>query len=253
MVLYEWLTGFRLFTGDSEVAVLRSITEGKIYAPSYFKADIPRGGRGDPDEGAGEGPREALPDRLGDAVRHRPRSSAQYEFTPSNIHLSNFLKQLFHDELEEERARLTRASDTLATDDAGRRGGRALRLHLDDSRPEGAGVGRRAQRAHAGGAGPGRAAWLAEVPLMPRVRLTLEYDGTDFVGWQRQPNGRSVQEVLEAALAELLGAPVTAAAAGRTDAGVHALGQVVAFDAPRALPVKAYVRGLRRSCPRTSR
>ena len=40
---------------------------------------------------------------------------------------------------------------------------------------------------------------------MPRVRLTLEYDGTDFVGWQRQPNGRSVQEVLEAALAELLG------------------------------------------------
>ena len=79
---------------------------------------------------------------------------------------------------------------------------------------------------------------------MPRVRLTLEYDGTDFVGWQRQPNGRSVQAVLENALAELLGAPITAAAAGRTDAGVHALGQVVAFDAPRALPAKAYVRGL---------
>jgi tRNA pseudouridine38-40 synthase len=79
---------------------------------------------------------------------------------------------------------------------------------------------------------------------MPRVRLTLEYDGTEFVGWQRQPNGRSVQAVLEAALAELLGAPVAAAAAGRTDAGVHALGQVVAFDAPRALPAKAYVRGL---------
>jgi tRNA pseudouridine38-40 synthase len=79
---------------------------------------------------------------------------------------------------------------------------------------------------------------------MPRVRLTLEYDGTDFVGWQRQLNGRSVQAVLETALAELLGAPVTAAAAGRTDAGVHALGQVVAFDAPRALPAKAYVRGL---------
>ncbi|HUM09945.1 MAG TPA: tRNA pseudouridine(38-40) synthase TruA [Myxococcaceae bacterium] len=79
---------------------------------------------------------------------------------------------------------------------------------------------------------------------MPRVRLTLEYDGTDFVGWQRQPNGRSVQAVLEAALEELLGAPVAAAAAGRTDAGVHALAQVVAFDAPRALPAKAYVRGL---------
>jgi len=79
---------------------------------------------------------------------------------------------------------------------------------------------------------------------MPRVRLTLEYDGTDFVGWQLQPNGRSVQAVLESALAELLGAPVSADAAGRTDAGVHALGQVVAFDAPRALPGKAYLRGL---------
>ena len=79
---------------------------------------------------------------------------------------------------------------------------------------------------------------------MPRVRLTVEYDGTDFVGWQRQPNGRSVQEVLEKALAELLGKVVPTAAAGRTDAGVHALGQVVAFDAPRALPPKAYVRGL---------
>jgi tRNA pseudouridine38-40 synthase len=79
---------------------------------------------------------------------------------------------------------------------------------------------------------------------MPRIRLTLEYDGTDFVGWQRQPNGRSVQEVLESALAELLKAPVSTSAAGRTDAGVHALGQVVAFDAPRALPAKAYVRGL---------
>src|SRR5215469_7691708 len=79
---------------------------------------------------------------------------------------------------------------------------------------------------------------------MPRVRLTVEYDGTDFVGWQQQPNGRSVQEVLEKALAELLGGAVSTAAAGRTDAGVHALGQVVAFDAPRALPSKAYVRGL---------
>jgi len=79
---------------------------------------------------------------------------------------------------------------------------------------------------------------------MPRIRLTLEYDGTDFVGWQRQPNGRSVQEVLETALAELLGGPVPTAAAGRTDAGVHALGQLVAFDAPRPLPTKAYVRGL---------
>ena len=79
---------------------------------------------------------------------------------------------------------------------------------------------------------------------MPRIRLLLEYDGTDFVGWQVQPNGRSVQAVLEGALAALLGEPISTLAAGRTDAGVHARGQVVAFDSPRALPLKAYARGL---------
>jgi tRNA pseudouridine38-40 synthase len=79
---------------------------------------------------------------------------------------------------------------------------------------------------------------------MPRVMLTLEYDGTEYVGWQRQLNGVSVQAVLEQALARLLGEPVTTQAAGRTDAGVHALGQVVCFDAPRELPPSAYERGL---------
>lgn len=79
---------------------------------------------------------------------------------------------------------------------------------------------------------------------MPRLKLTIEYDGTDFVGWQIQPNGRSVQEVLEGALRELLGAPHPIAAAGRTDSGVHAQGQVVSFATDRELPLKAYVRGL---------
>jgi tRNA pseudouridine38-40 synthase len=79
---------------------------------------------------------------------------------------------------------------------------------------------------------------------MPRLKLTVEYDGTDYVGWQRQLNGTSVQEVLERALSELFGAPVSTFVAGRTDAGVHALGQVVAFDAPRTLPLTAYLRGL---------
>jgi tRNA pseudouridine38-40 synthase len=79
---------------------------------------------------------------------------------------------------------------------------------------------------------------------MPRLKLTLEYEGTAYVGWQRQPNGVSVQEVVERALAALLGAEVEAVSAGRTDSGVHALGQVVAFDAPRALPLGAYLRGL---------
>lgn len=65
---------------------------------------------------------------------------------------------------------------------------------------------------------------------MARYRLTLEYDGAPFVGWQRQENGPSVQAALEAAAEALCGAPVTAHGAGRTDAGVHALGMVCHFD-----------------------
>ena len=58
------------------------------------------------------------------------------------------------------------------------------------------------------------------------LKLTLEYDGTDYVGWQRQAEGVSIQGLLEDALAPFNGGPVTVHGAGRTDAGVHALGQV---------------------------
>ena len=65
---------------------------------------------------------------------------------------------------------------------------------------------------------------------MPRYRIDLEYDGTPFYGWQKQDNFISVQQVLEEALAEFTQEKVTAFAAGRTDTGVHALGQVVHVD-----------------------
>jgi len=65
---------------------------------------------------------------------------------------------------------------------------------------------------------------------MPRYKLTLEYDGAPFVGWQRQANGLSVQQALEEAVFAACGEWVVAHAAGRTDAGVHAAGQVVHLD-----------------------
>ena len=79
---------------------------------------------------------------------------------------------------------------------------------------------------------------------MPRIKLVLEYDGTQYVGWQAQPNGPSIQGRLQQALQELIGAPVGVFAAGRTDSGVHARGQVVAFDSPLNLPPRAYSMGL---------
>lgn len=63
-----------------------------------------------------------------------------------------------------------------------------------------------------------------------RVRAVVAYDGTDYQGFQRQANGPTVQEVLEAALEQVSGERRTVLAAGRTDAGVHAQGQVIAFD-----------------------
>ncbi|WP_062015670.1 tRNA pseudouridine(38-40) synthase TruA [Aureimonas sp. AU4] len=68
---------------------------------------------------------------------------------------------------------------------------------------------------------------------MPRYKLTIEYDGTPYVGWQRQKNGLSVQEVLERTIGAFAREEVTVFGAGRTDAGVHALGQVAHVDLAR--------------------
>ncbi|MCA1664700.1 MAG: tRNA pseudouridine(38-40) synthase TruA [Myxococcales bacterium] len=86
-----------------------------------------------------------------------------------------------------------------------------------------------------------------------RVKLTVEYDGTDFVGWQRQSNGPSVQAAIEDALTDMHGGIATAIrGAGRTDAGVHALGQVAHFDTPpeTRVPLHGYQRGLNAVLPR---
>jgi tRNA pseudouridine38-40 synthase len=79
---------------------------------------------------------------------------------------------------------------------------------------------------------------------MHNIKLLIEYDGTDFVGWQIQPNGRSVQGELERALREILQEDVTTFAAGRTDAGVHARGQVGSFKTSKNTPPDQLRRGL---------
>ena len=84
----------------------------------------------------------------------------------------------------------------------------------------------------------------------PRVfRATVAYDGTDFSGWQRQPGTRTVQGSIEDAIRELLGEEVFVRAAGRTDAGVHADGQVVSFSLAARIPPHGLLRGLNTILP----
>jgi len=82
-----------------------------------------------------------------------------------------------------------------------------------------------------------------------RIRLLLEYDGTDFCGWQVQARGRSVQGTVEEALRQILSENVRLHSSGRTDAGVHARGMVAHFDPPRDLPLRAWREGLNALLP----
>ncbi|MCU0622206.1 MAG: tRNA pseudouridine(38-40) synthase TruA [Gemmatimonadales bacterium] len=82
-----------------------------------------------------------------------------------------------------------------------------------------------------------------------RIAAGIEYDGRRFRGWQSQPDERCVQDVVEAALAQVADAPVRLHCAGRTDTGVHALGQVVHFDADVERPERAWVLGANTALP----
>jgi tRNA pseudouridine38-40 synthase len=88
---------------------------------------------------------------------------------------------------------------------------------------------------------------------MRTLKLTVQYDGTDFVGWQRQPEGVSIQGLLEDALSAFEDRPVTVHGAGRTDAGVHALAQVASVSMTAAHDVSAIQRGLNVALPPTVR
>ena len=86
---------------------------------------------------------------------------------------------------------------------------------------------------------------------MRTIKLTLAYDGTDFFGWQTQQTGRSVQAALEDVLEKITGERPSTLASGRTDAGVHALGQVVSFPTPSHLSLEVLQRALNANLPRS--
>jgi len=82
-----------------------------------------------------------------------------------------------------------------------------------------------------------------------RITIGIEYAGDAFEGWQTQPHGRTVQDVLERALTQIAGMPVKLVCAGRTDTGVHASMQVAHFDTPAQRPLEAWVRGTNSHLP----
>lgn len=88
---------------------------------------------------------------------------------------------------------------------------------------------------------------------MRRIRIAVTYDGTNYHGWQIQPNLSTIQSTLEAAISEIEGSPVRIEGSGRTDAGVHALAQVAAFNLTNPIPADNLRRAINRLLPRDIR
>ncbi|MBU0743869.1 MAG: tRNA pseudouridine(38-40) synthase TruA [Gammaproteobacteria bacterium] len=86
-----------------------------------------------------------------------------------------------------------------------------------------------------------------------RIALGIEYDGTNYCGWQRQPNVIAIQEKVEKALSKVADQPIAVVCAGRTDAGVHAVGQVVHFDTEAKRPDRAWILGANSNLPQDIR
>ncbi len=84
-----------------------------------------------------------------------------------------------------------------------------------------------------------------------RIAALVEYDGTEFAGWQSQAHATGLQDAVEQALSFVAGAPVTAICAGRTDAGVHAVGQVIHFDTEASRTARAWILGANTRLPST--
>ena len=84
---------------------------------------------------------------------------------------------------------------------------------------------------------------------MKRIKLTIAYDGTNYCGWQIQPNGITVEEVLNKALQKLTGEPIQVIGASRTDSGVHALGNVAVFDSETTIPPERIMMALNQRLP----
>ena len=84
---------------------------------------------------------------------------------------------------------------------------------------------------------------------MRRIKLTIAYDGTDYCGWQIQPNGITVEEVLNKKLKKLTGEDIHVIGASRTDSGVHALGNVAVFDTESSIPAERMAYALNQRLP----